>query len=147
MYKDPVSGLKAALKDAREKREALIKALEKLAAEREQIAESLSHLAESVMEDKSESGMLYKSGMLLGTFVKSVSVMLLTGIVLAQLWNWFLVRPFGLSQLSVVEATGIYLLITLFSTPSKMKSPQTVGGLACGLGITWFLGWLLHFLV
>lgn len=73
---------------------------------------------------------------------------LLTGVVSSRLWSWFLVEPFNLPQLSAVEATGVYLLISLFFPYSKVDDPlRTAVGLTLRLGIIWFLGWCLHWLV
>jgi hypothetical protein len=49
------------------------------------------------------------------------SSLVLNGIVLSHLWNWFIVPISSLPKLSVAVATGICLIYNLFSTSRKTK--------------------------
>lgn len=145
MYSDPLDSLKAELEDVKKKREELEEALRKLIATRQRTAESLSRLTGGIAVDERP-----KQSVLLGVMVLSTLTTLLTGVVLSRFWSWFLVEPFNLPQVSAVEATGAYLLISLFIPYSDLTLKKLSGiavTLALRLGIVWFLGWLLHWLV
>jgi len=145
MNDDPMSRLKAELASTMEKRKILEKALAKLVAERQRTAESLNRLAREAIAEKKPS-----SSALLGVCVLCILAIPLTGVVLSRFWSWFLVEPFDLPSLSAVGATGIYLLFLLFGSYSKIDSGElsrVAVGMAMRLGIIWFLGWCLHWLV
>lgn len=145
MYSDPLDSLKTELEDVKKKREELEEALRKLIATRQRIAESLSRLAGGITVDKKP-----RSSALLGAFILATLAIPLTGVVISRLWGWFLVEPFDLPHLSVVEATGVYLLFMLFGSYSKIASEEllrTAARMVMRPGIIWLFGWLLHWLV
>lgn len=145
MYNDPMNNLKTELENVRARRKELEKALKRLIAERQRTAESLGRLAGGIAVDEKP-----KQSVLLGVMVLSTLTTLLTGVVLSRFWSWFLVEPFNLPRVSAVEATGAYLLISLLGSHSETtpkELPRAAAVLALRLGIVWFLGWLLHWLV
>lgn len=145
MYKDPVNSLKTELENVKARRKELEEALERLVAERQRTAESLSRLAGGVTVDKKSS-----TSTLLGAAILSLLAIPLTGIVLSRFWDWFVVGLFDLPQISAVEATGICLLISIFLSYHKITSKDVsriIVERILRLGITWFLGWLLHWLI
>lgn len=145
MYDDPVNNLKTELENVRARRKELEEALERLVAERQRTAESLSRLAGGVMVEKKPS-----SSALLGATVLSLLAIPLTGVVISRFWDWFIVELFDLPQVSAVEATGICLLASLFVSYHKITGKdisRVVVERILRLGITWFLGWCLHWLI
>lgn len=145
MYNDPMSGLKTELENVKARRRELEEALKRLVAERLRTAESLSRLAGGIAVDKKPS-----TSTLLGATILSLLAIPLTGVVMSRFWDWYVVGLFDLPQVSALEATGICLLASLFYSYHKITSKdisRVVVERILRLGITWFLGWLLHWLI
>lgn len=142
MNDDPMSGLKAELENVKERREALVKALERLAVERERTAKSLSHLVRGTMVDEKP-----KPSALLGVGILFLLAIPLTGVVISRFWDWYVVELFSLPLISAMEATGICLLASIFLPYYKVTSENfsrlTVERIL-RLGVTWLIGWCIH---
>lgn len=44
----------------------------------------------------------------------TVLIMLIDGLVISQLWNWFVAPTFGITTLSLVQSMGMALLLSYF---------------------------------
>jgi hypothetical protein len=81
-------------------------------------------------------------------FAVFTGLVLLRGVVLVDLWHWFM-TPFGLPQIGVIHAIGLSLLISFLVyrsdlTTKEMKfAPALIGGLIFTLSI-WGIGYLIH---
>lgn len=57
-----------------------------------------------------------KRAVMIAVFVMLIPSVLVSGLVLAQLWRWFLVPVFGLPELSIPAALGISLYLSFMVT-------------------------------
>ena len=85
----------------------------------------------------------------LGFIPLIVLAYLLNGLVLCQLWQWFVV-PFGLPTLTIAQALGLGTLISYLTkyTPIGQNNKATFGE-AVGTAIGWPLvaltiGWIIQ---
>jgi hypothetical protein len=78
-----------------------------------------------------------------------VPATLLNGLVIVVLWSWFVVSNFRLPPLTVAEAIGLWLLVSLLIPTPRDERPalvQLLEGIARSL-ILFALGWVVHFWV
>jgi energy-converting hydrogenase Eha subunit A len=78
-----------------------------------------------------------------------VPATLLNGLVIAVLWSWFVVSNFHLPPLTVAEAIGVWLLVSLVTPTPHDDRPvlaQLLEGIARSLTL-FALGWVVHFWV
>lgn len=47
--------------------------------------------------------------------------MFIGGFIISKLWGWFIVPTFGLNYLTILQAIGISLFVSLFKTQKKSK--------------------------
>lgn len=74
--------------------------------------------------------------MLLTLVMGAVAATVLRGLVLAQLWKWFIVPAFGLPQISIPLAIGLSVILNYFlvtknkreDKDEKMNSEQLAEG-------------------
>lgn len=71
--------------------------------------------------DKQEKSLLVVGGIAVGIGLL-IGVPVWTGVVLSQLWAWFVVPAFHLSQISIAEAVGLsYIALMLARDPDAAK--------------------------
>lgn len=56
--------------------------------------------------------------------VAYVPLALLRGWVIALLWGWYVVDYFGLAPLTIVQAVGLGLLVSLFTSRAPTEEDQ-----------------------
>lgn len=81
-----------------------------------------------------------------------ISALLLNGLVLSQLWQWF-ITPLGAPNMGVLQAVGVTLAarLVLYQDCAKSESPQTIDPRVYWLITTYvhplaflFVGWLVQ---
>lgn len=85
------------------------------------------------------------------TLLLAVPTMLLNGVVLCNLWAWFITSTFGLPVLSIPQALGIDVLITyVVATSYKPIKKETLEEFVSrcfypiGFALTtWLIGWII----
>lgn len=78
-----------------------------------------------------------------------VPATLLNGLVISVLWSWFVVSTFHLTPITVAQAIGLWLLVSLL-TPTPHSDRPVLVLLLEDIGrllVLFALGWAVHFWV
>lgn len=86
--------------------------------------------------------------LVIGGFVSYILLVLLSGIVLVDLWGWFVVPVFHLAQLNIPQALGFSLLVGYLTKSINTKQDENSIFYKFGLGFFWSLtmwglGWII----
>lgn len=87
--------------------------------------------------------------MTIGFIVYALLIAIFSGIVLADLWAWFINPIFNIGTLSIPQAIGISLIIEYltYQTPTNKTTESSINLALMGIIkilFTWGLGWIVY---